>query len=106
MKSAYLHSLKVIDEMNISINNKKKLHGILHYLAFNSFSATQESIIDEQDLPGSLILGGVEILVGSLIHIIPGCNWIGRLIIADGVRRTFNGLEVLDEHNRSTYSDS
>lgn len=49
-----------------------------------------------------MILGGVEILTGSLVWIlpIPGAKQLGGIMVADGVRRTFNGLEDLDEQNK------
>ncbi|NGX27133.1 MAG: hypothetical protein K940chlam6_01064 [Chlamydiae bacterium] len=56
----------------------------------------------EAEVPGSMILGGVEILGGSLVWILPfpGARQLGGFIIADGVRRTFNGLEDIDEENK------
>lgn len=60
----------------------------------------------EAEVPGSLILGGVEILGGSLVWILPlpGTKQLGGLMIADGVRRTFNGLEEMDKENKKNQS--
>lgn len=55
---------------------------------------------DDLDVPGSLVLGGFEILVGGLVHCIPGCGWLGKALILDGVRRGINGLEELDKSNK------
>ncbi|MDN3506417.1 MAG: hypothetical protein P0S96_04230 [Simkaniaceae bacterium] len=56
----------------------------------------------EAEVPGSMILGGVEILGGSLVWIlpIPGAKLVGGAMISDGIRRTFNGLEELDNENK------
>lgn len=56
----------------------------------------------EAEVPGSMILGGVEILSGALIWILPfpGAKQFGGIMVADGVRRTFNGLEEKDEENK------
>lgn len=42
------------------------------------------------------MIGGALILVVP----IPGCKQLGGIMIADGVRRTFNGLEELDAENK------
>ena len=51
-----------------------------------------------------MVLGGVEILGGGLVWILPfpGAKQLGGIMIADGVRRTFNGLEEIDEENRGS----
>ncbi len=56
----------------------------------------------EAEVPGSLILGGVEVVGGALVWIlpIPGAKQLGGIMIGDGLRRTFNGLEELDEENK------
>lgn len=56
----------------------------------------------EAEIPGSMIIGGVEILGGALVWIlpIPGSKVVGGAMMSDGVRRTFNGLEELDEVNK------
>ena len=60
------------------------------------------SNLDDEIFPADLILGGVEMLVGALICIlpIPPAKWLGGVIIADGINRTFNGARDLDEQNR------
>ncbi len=60
------------------------------------------SEVEGDDLPANLVLGGVEMLVGALICIlpIPGAKWAGGFLITDGIHRTFNGLGELDEENR------
>lgn len=56
----------------------------------------------EAEIPGSVVLGGVEILGGALVWILPfpGTKQLGSIMIADGIRRTFNGLEEIDEENK------
>ena len=51
-----------------------------------------------------MIIGGVEILVGALIWIIPapGTKQLGAILVGDGIRRTFNGLEEVDKQNQGT----
>lgn len=54
------------------------------------------------EIPGSMILGAVEILGGALVWIIPfpAAKVAGGAMIGDGIRRTFNGLEELDKENK------
>ena len=54
------------------------------------------------EIPGSVVLGGVEILGGALVWILPfpGTKQLAGIMIADGIRRTFNGLEEVDEENK------
>ncbi len=56
----------------------------------------------ETEIPGSMVLGGVEILGGALIWILPfpGAKQLGGIMIGDGIRRTFNGLEEMDKDNK------
>jgi hypothetical protein len=58
----------------------------------------------EAEIPGSVVIGGIEILSGALVWILPfpGTKQIGGIMIADGVRRTFNGLEEIDEENKQS----
>lgn len=60
------------------------------------------------EVPGSMILGGVEVLVGSLVWVLPfpGTKQVGGIIIGDGLRRTFNGLEELDQENQKKKQNS
>lgn len=55
-----------------------------------------------EEIPGSVALGGVEILSGALVWILPfpGTKQLGGIMIADGVRRTFNGLEEVGKKNK------
>ena len=57
----------------------------------------------ETEIPGSTILGGVEVLSGALVWILPfpGAKQLGGIMIADGVRRAFNGLEEMDKSNQA-----
>lgn len=57
----------------------------------------------EAEVPGSMVLGGVEILGGVLICILPfpGAKRVGGMMIGDGIRRTFNGLEEIDKENKT-----
>lgn len=56
----------------------------------------------EVEVPGSMILGGVEILGGVLVWILPfpGAKELGVIMIGDGIRRTFNGVEEADKENK------
>lgn len=57
----------------------------------------------EDDFPADLVIGGVEMLVGALICIlpIPGSQLVGITVITDGVRRSFDGVTQMDERNRA-----
>jgi hypothetical protein len=61
------------------------------------------SDIEDENLPADFVLGGVEIFVGTLMCILPfpPARWLGGIIIADGINRTFNGVKELDEQNRA-----
>ncbi len=69
------------------------------YLLCNEGTNNEET---ESEVPGSMIIGGVEILSGALLWILPfpGAKQIGFLIISDGIRRTFNGLEEVEKENQ------
>jgi len=62
----------------------------------------------EAEVPTSMLLGGIEILGGSLVWVLPfpGTKQLGGLMIADGVRRTFDGLGELDEENKQAQNSS
>lgn len=57
----------------------------------------------DSEVPGSIVLGGVEILGGALVWILPfpTAKQLGSIMIADGIRRTFNGLEEIDKENKN-----
>jgi len=61
------------------------------------------SDFDDDVLPADLVLEGVEMLVGALICILPfpPAKWLGGVIVADGINRTFNGVREVDEQNRA-----
>jgi hypothetical protein len=100
MEEAYFYALCAIEESDVPVSIKEKLAFVINSLLFEHLSISDIADTEQQDIPGSLILGGVEILVGSLVHLLPGCGWLGKLIIADGIRRGFNGLEEMDDHNK------
>ena len=84
-----------------SLCHKRKKGNPTHVSLKNQSPTTQERV------PGTMILGGVEVATGALIYIIPlpGARNIGSLLIADGIRRTFNGLEELDKENQQNPQD-
>jgi hypothetical protein len=53
-------------------------------------------------IPGSLVLGAVEVVAGILVCLLPPAKAkeVGAGMMIDGVRRLFNGLEESDEMNR------
>lgn len=57
----------------------------------------------EKELPGSCYMGGCEMLAGSLIFIlpIPGAQWLGGLMVGDGVRRVIDGVIQLGDERRA-----
>lgn len=63
---------------------------------------------EDAEIPGSMTLGGVEILTGALIWILPfpAAKQLGGIMIGDGVRRTFNGIEEIDENKKKSLSPS
>ena len=60
------------------------------------------------EAPGKVVLGGIEILSGALVWVLPvaGSKQLGGLIIADGMRRTFDGLADLDEENKKKQEEN
>jgi len=101
----YQFAISELRGLNISQDAQKKINHVISALIdtndisdFSHFVSNQD---DNTDIPGSMIIGGVEILVGGLLHLVPGCSWIGKAAIADGLRRGFNGLEELDEKNKN-----
>ena len=56
----------------------------------------------EAEVHGSVVIGGVEVLGGALVWIlpVPGAKQLGGVMIADGIRRTFDGLTIMDEENK------
>ena len=51
---------------------------------------------------GSVVIGGVEVLGGALVWVLlaSGIKQLGGVMIADGIRRTFDGLTTMDEENK------
>lgn len=49
-----------------------------------------------------MVLGGTEILIGVLVWILPyrGAQYIGSILISDGITRAFDRLEKADRRNR------
>ena len=60
----------------------------------------------ETEVPGSMVLGGIEIIGGVFVCIlpVPAAKQIGSMMIGDGIRRTFNGLEEVDKINKNNQS--
>ncbi len=71
-------------------------------MGFDTLFCQNKKIKKEKEVPSSMILGGVEILGGSLVWVLPfpGAKQLGGIMIADGVRRTFDGLEEIDKENK------
>lgn len=46
-------------------------------------------------MSGSMVLGGTEILIGTLVWILacPGAKYVGSLLISDGITRAFSPVE-------------
>lgn len=57
----------------------------------------------EKDLPSNCYIGGCEMLAGALIFIlpIPGAQWLGGLMVGDGVRRVIDGVQQLGDEQRN-----
>jgi len=54
---------------------------------------------NQAEIPGSIVVGGVEVLAGALACIlpIPGARVFGVGLMTDGCRRVLNGVEELDK---------
>lgn len=62
-------------------------------------------VSDHPDIPSSIIIGGVEILAGSLLLLTPWKS-VGAGIVIDGFRRIFDGAQELDhQHDRESLID-
>lgn len=96
------YSLKMLSQFTIPNETKNNLTDILIELRdINNYflKCANEKDEDGKEVPVEMIIGGIEIFVGTLLHFVPGCSNIGKIVIADGVRRGFNGLEKIDEEN-------
>lgn len=58
--------------------------------------------VTQAEIPGSIVVGGVEVLAGALACIlpIPGARVFGVGLMTDGCRRVLNGAEELDKSNQ------
>ncbi len=106
IEKMHVYALSFLDKTNHSSLFKEKIKFIIDALLYERSPLGDIVNVTDEDIPGSLVLGGVEILVGSFVHLIPGCAWLGKLIIADGVRRCFNGLEDVDRNNKEKLAES
>ncbi len=57
----------------------------------------------EKDLPSNCYIGGCEMLAGALIFIlpIPEAQWLGGIMVGDGVRRVVDGVQQLEDERRA-----
>lgn len=57
---------------------------------------------DDLTIPAALVIGGVEMLVGALICVLPfpALKAFGGMVILDGVNRVFNGIERQADQNQ------
>lgn len=78
--------------------------GVLNIHHFSSLLLMANDF-EGPDLPTDLVVGGVEMLAGALICIlpIPGARWLGGTLIADGLHRAFNGITEMDEQNKKAF---
>jgi len=104
----YLRSLNYCSELYHSMLSQYGL-SVENSLIHNKNLSSYEMLLCkkhkkeiEGEAPGSVVLGGVEILGGALIWILPfpGTKQLGGIMVADGIRRTFNGLEEINEENK------
>jgi hypothetical protein len=71
-------------------------------LGISSLMCAGVSLIKNQDepkeeYPTTMIVGGVEVFAGVLLHLIPYCSSVGKVLVGDGMRRIFNGVEEKDQ---------
>ena len=73
----------------------------------SAMNAVSSESIKEVDYPTSFIVGGAELMVGTLIYILPVtlAKHIGAAVIADGSRRVFNGIEDLSDLQKEALLD-
>lgn len=96
------HSILSMHGVSLKNSLFKNKYGYTNkYLLCNETTNDDET---ESEIPGSMIIGGVEILSGALLWILPfpGAKQIAMLIISDGIRRTFNGLEEVEKENKES----
>ncbi len=73
----------------------------------SAMNAVSSESINEVDYPTTLIIGGIELIVGTLIYILPVplAKHVGAAVIADGSRRVFNGIEDLSDLQKEALLD-
>jgi hypothetical protein len=73
----------------------------------SAMNAVSSESINEVDYPTSFIIGGIELMVGTLIYILPVplAKHVGAAVIADGSRRVFNGIEDLSDLQKEALLD-
>ncbi len=107
--TARLHAVDCVQKSNLSQAVKEELCDVLNDLVTQEAAVGDTFSMNEKNIPGDLVVGGVEILVGTLMHLIPGGGWLGKALIADGIRRAGNSIVEADAKNRSaltSYSSS
>ncbi|MEX0961501.1 MAG: hypothetical protein WDZ28_01425 [Simkaniaceae bacterium] len=90
----------ILDRKGISIHNSQISDTNNSLIPVFLCRANIENV--EAEIPGSMVVGGVEILGGALVWILPfpGTKQLASFMIGDGIRRTFDGLEKMDEENK------
>ena len=98
----YTHLYHLFLESNELFYKNQSAHDTINFFSKIQLCKNIENEL-QRELPGSMILGGVEILSGALLWILPfpGAKQAAGLLLGDGIRRTFNGLEELDKQNSS-----
>jgi|GEM_PF-2541155 len=113
IKNLQYVAISLLDEYNLEPSLRNEIENILWLLSeskgssaeINGFRDTGVSLIknsdeQEEDYPTTMIVGGVEVFAGALLHLVPYCSTVGKFMIGDGLRRIFDGVEEKDQEIR------
>ena len=79
--------------------NQKHKHGNEDRQALNIPMAS----LMKEEVPGNCIFGGIEFLAGVVVVLLPfpGAQWLGGVMMGDGVRRVVDGAVQLSDERRA-----
>lgn len=99
----FLNNLVIYNDLfNLNINQTKPFLPVYDY-RYGRAVACAGHLPTENEIPGRVVLGGIEVFSGILVWIlpVPGATQLGVFLIGDGLRRTFDELEIIEQFNVS-----
>lgn len=92
----------MLPNLFLSKNEKKHKHKHKHQQSNNPLCYV-DSLLQEVELPGNCYVGGCELLVGTLLCILPisGSAAVGFVVMGDGIRRVVDGIVQLSDERRA-----